>query len=134
MLKSNEGGIAGMPATMGTTTEFRKSTLLCAGENQTALSARRLVLEGIVMVGKCANSWCPATRHHHEGKLFRLDIDLGNKAGETEQKTDYVWLCGHCAQEMHPTVDVTGDTVTVKLSRNVPVRVAVTNRFSARVH
>jgi hypothetical protein len=24
------------------------------------------------MVSKCANSWCSAIRHNHEGKLFRL--------------------------------------------------------------
>jgi hypothetical protein len=61
------------------------------------------------MVGKCANSWCPTTRHHHEGKLFRLDIDLGNKAGGDERRTEYIWLCAPCAQVMHPKVEVTGN-------------------------
>ena len=74
------------------------------------------------MVGKCANSWCPTTRHHHEGRLFRLDIELGNTAGGTEQKTAYVWLCAKCAEAMVPTIEVAGDTVTVRLSKNIPVR------------
>ncbi len=72
------------------------------------------------MVAKCANSWCHTTRHHDAGKLFRLDINLGNKAGGKERKTEYIWLCARCAQEMHPKVEVTGDTVTVRLSKNAP--------------
>jgi hypothetical protein len=86
------------------------------------------------MVGKCANIWCPTPHYHHEGKLFRIDIDLGNAAGETKQETDYVWLCGGCAQKMHPTVNVTGDTVTVRLSKNDPMRVADANALAARVN
>lgn len=85
------------------------------------------------MVGKCANSWCPTTRHHHEGKLFRLDINLGNKVGGTERKTEYVWLCSQCALEMHPKVVVHGDTVRLLLTKNLP---AVTDAatLSARVN
>jgi CheY-like chemotaxis protein len=45
MLKSNKGGIAGMPAKMEATTESRKPTLLCVDDNQTALHLRKLVLE-----------------------------------------------------------------------------------------
>ena len=48
------------------------------------------------MVSKCANSWCSAIRHNHEGKLFRLDIDLENMAGGDERKTEYIWLCACC--------------------------------------
>ncbi len=70
------------------------------------------------MVSKCANSWCLTTRHRHEGKLFRLDIDLGNMAGKDERKTEYIWLCTPCAQVMHPKVDVIGDTVTLRLTKN----------------
>lgn len=70
------------------------------------------------MAAKCANRWCPATRHHDEGKLFRLDLDLGSKAGRSERKTEYLWLCPACAQHMHPRVEVRGNTVTVRLSRN----------------
>ena len=70
------------------------------------------------MAGKCANNWCPTTRLHHEGKLFRL-IDLGNQAGGHERKTEYIWLCAECAELMHPKVDVIGDTVTLRLTRNV---------------
>ncbi len=72
------------------------------------------------MVAKCANSWCHTTRHHDAGKLFRLDINLGNKAGGKERMTEYIWLCARCAQQMHPRVEVIGDTVTVRLSKNVP--------------
>jgi hypothetical protein len=86
------------------------------------------------MVGKCANSWCFATRHDHEGKLFRLDIKLGNKAGETERKTEYIWLCAHCAQVMHPKVDVIGDTVTLRLAKNDPIPLADAATSSARVN
>jgi hypothetical protein len=74
------------------------------------------------MVSKCANSWCPTTRRRHEGKLFRLDIDLGNMAGKNERKTEYIWLCSPCAQVMHPKVVVSGDTVTLGLVRNPPMQ------------
>lgn len=60
------------------------------------------------MDSKCANSWCSATRRDHEGKLFRLDIDLGNKGADT----------------MHPKVEVTGNTVTLRLLKNEPMQVA----------
>ncbi len=74
------------------------------------------------MPDKCANNWCPTTRHHQEGKLFRLDIDIGNKTGGDEQKTEYVWLCAQCALEMHPKVVITGDTISLRLAKN-PERV-----------
>lgn len=86
------------------------------------------------MVGKCANSWCPTTRHRHEGKLFRLDIDLGNKAGGDERKTEYLWLCSTCAEVMHPRVYVTGDTIQVRLSKNVPAQVADADALPLRIH
>lgn len=76
------------------------------------------------MPGKCANRCCLTPRRQHEGKLFRLDIDLGNKAGADERKTTYIWLCASCAQEMHPKVEVNGDTVKLLLSKNDPVWVA----------
>src|ERR1700694_1515412 len=69
--------------------------------------------QDVVMVAKCANNWCHTTRHHDGGKMFRLDINLGNKAGGKERMTEYIWLCARCAQEMHPKVEVAGDTVTV---------------------
>ena len=86
------------------------------------------------MVGKCANSWCSTTRHHHEGKLFRLDINLGNMAGKDERKTKYIWLCAPCAQVMHPKVEVNGDTVTLRLTKNDPMGEAGTDTSSARVN
>jgi hypothetical protein len=73
------------------------------------------------MARKCANSWCPTSPHHRDGKLFRLDLDLGNKAGGNEQITEYIWLCAPCAQHMRPKVEVTGDTVTVRLSKIAPI-------------
>ncbi len=69
------------------------------------------------MVHKCANAWCPTTRQSHEGKLFRLDLDLGNKAGGSEYKTEYVWLCARCACLMRPKVEVAGNTVTLRLTK-----------------
>lgn len=86
------------------------------------------------MVSKCVNSWCPTPRHQHEGKLFRLDIDLGNKAGGNELKTEYIWLCASCALKMHPEVEVTGDTVKLRLSKNVPIQVANTSASPGRVN
>jgi hypothetical protein len=76
----------------------------------------------VVMVRKCANSWCSATHHDDEGKLFRLDIDLGNKAGADEHKTEYIWLCAPCANKMHPKLEVNGDTVILRLTKNEPMR------------
>ena len=63
------------------------------------------------MVGKCANKCCLTPRHPNEGKVFRLDIDLGNKAGGSEHKTAYIWLCASCAKKMHPKVQVIGNTI-----------------------
>jgi hypothetical protein len=83
------------------------------------------------MVEKCANNWCPTTRHHHAGKLFRLDIDLGSKAGGHVIKTEYIWLCASCAQQMHPKVVVTGDTVRVLLSKNESIHAADTAAAAA---
>jgi hypothetical protein len=70
------------------------------------------------MAMKCANRCCPAIRQGDEGKLYRLDLELGSKAGGTECKTDYLWLCDECAQRIHPRIDVCGDTVTVRLTSN----------------
>jgi hypothetical protein len=86
------------------------------------------------MVGKCANSWCPTTRHNHDGTLFRLDIDLGSKAGKNERRTEYIWLCACCAQVMHPKVEVNGDTIKVLLSKNDPMRGADIGASSARIN
>ncbi len=86
------------------------------------------------MAEKCANNWCPTTRLHHEGKLFRLDIDLGNKAGKDERKTEYLWLCTPCAQVMHPKVEVTGDSVILRLTKKNAVPMAGAAASSARVN
>jgi hypothetical protein len=85
------------------------------------------------MPDKCANNWCPTTRHHQEGKLFRLDIDLGNKAGGEERKTEYVWLCALCALEMHPKVVIDGDTISLRLAKN-PARAGTITTSSKHVN
>jgi hypothetical protein len=86
------------------------------------------------MVSKCANNWCLTPRQGHEGKLFRLDIDLGNMSGGNERKTEYIWLCACCVLKMHPYVVVTGNTVTVRLSKNETLGVEGINRSSAHVN
>ena len=86
------------------------------------------------MVGKCANSRCFTTRHHQEGKQFRLDIALGNKAGGNELKTEYIWLCAKCALEMHPQVEVTGNSVILRLTKNDVVPMADAAASSVRVN
>jgi hypothetical protein len=85
------------------------------------------------MVGKCANNWCPTTRNH-QGKLFRLDIVVGNRAGGKERKTEYIWLCAPCADKLHPEVDVLGNTVTLRLTKKDPVRAVEANVVSERVN
>ncbi len=65
--------------------------------------------------GKCANNSCPARHTAREGKLFRLDLDIGNTAGEIQHETTYIWLCSRCAARMIPKVSVTGNTVFVRL-------------------
>ena len=85
------------------------------------------------MAARCANGLCSAPRDQHEGKLFRVDIDLGNAAGETQKKTAYVWLCARCAQELIPKIEVAGDTITVRLAKS-PRRVSSANPYMARVN
>ena len=86
------------------------------------------------MIRKCANNWCLTPPDYHEGKLFRLDIDLGNRAGGDERKTEYIWLCACCVLRMHPTVMVTGDTVTVRLTKNDPTSEMGTEPSPERVN
>lgn len=73
------------------------------------------------MAVKCANRCCTAARKGDEGKMFRLDLDLGLKSGGGERRTEYMWLCSDCAQRMHPRVAISGDTVQVRLSMNAPM-------------
>ena len=86
------------------------------------------------MVSKCANNWCSTTRRNHEGKMFRLDIDLGSLTGGNERKTEYIWLCVSCAQIMHPEVEVTEDSVLLRLTKNLPMLVADAPLVSAQVN
>ena len=86
------------------------------------------------MVGKCANGWCSTTRQHREGKLFRLDIDLGSTTGGNERKTEYIWLCASCSQIMHPEVEVTENSVLLRLTKNLPMLVADAPLVAAQVN
>ena len=86
------------------------------------------------MVSKCANNWCSTTRRSHEGKMFRLDIDLGSMTGADEHKTAYIWLCASCAEIMHPEVEVTADSVLLKLRSNLPMLVADAPAVAAAVN
>jgi hypothetical protein len=86
---------------------------------------------------KCANRWCRATRDDDEGKLFRFDLDLGNRAGGNELITEYIWLCTRCAELMHPKVEVSGDTVTLRLTNNLSANlpaVTATDASAAWIH
>jgi hypothetical protein len=71
----------------------------------------------VLMVEKCANSWCSATQQNHQGKLFRVEIDVASTNGHTRQETTDLWLCARCAAEMNVKVEVAGDTVRVRLSK-----------------
>ena len=83
---------------------------------------------------KCANSSCSAVCHHDEGKLFRLDINVGNLAGDSQCKTIYVWLCSRCASQLNPEVKVAGDTVTVRLAAIKRARVQSRCSYSSMVN
>jgi hypothetical protein len=73
------------------------------------------------MAGRCANRACSVSRpHSHQGKLFRVDVNVANYKGEQRWKTMYLWLCARCAREMHPKVEVTGDRVQVRLGKIEP--------------
>lgn len=81
------------------------------------------------MVGRCANDLCATPRKQSEGKMFRVDLDLGNSAGQSEQKTAYLWLCPRCAATLIPKIEVAGQTVTVRLSR-IPCAPPTESAFS----
>jgi len=70
------------------------------------------------MVETCANRCCATVRRSTQGKLFRLDIDLGSRSGADERMTEYIWLCASCAKLMHPKVEVTAESVILRLTRN----------------
>lgn len=72
------------------------------------------------MVGKCANAWCSASRQPDGGKLFSVEINLSNQAGEQQRRTVFLWLCARCAREMSPRVDVCDNKVSVRLAAITP--------------
>ena len=74
------------------------------------------MLNKAVIAGKCVNHACSASfQGHDEGKLFRIDIDIGSNSGSDERKTEYIWLCGRCARTLNPSIDVAGNVLTVRL-------------------
>ncbi len=85
------------------------------------------------MVRICANKFC-ANPSHEYGRLFRLDIDIGDKSGGTEHKTEYVFLCDACAQKMRPVVEVVGDAIRVRLARNSPKEITNIDVWSRRAN
>jgi hypothetical protein len=40
------------------------------------------------------------TRYPHDGKLFSVDIEVGDKSGEQQRVTEFFWLCAQCARKM----------------------------------
>lgn len=47
--------------------------------------------------------------------MYRLDIDLGDTSGRNLTKTTYIWLCPRCSSLMTPVVQVSHDTVRLRL-------------------
>ncbi len=68
------------------------------------------------MSGKCVNESCSAVRGQNEGKLFRIDIDIGSNSRGDERKTEYIWLCARCARTLNPKIEVAGNVLKVRLS------------------
>jgi hypothetical protein len=85
------------------------------------------------MFGRCANPACSTSRHPDQGKLFRLDVEIGNTAGMTKIKTAYVWLCDGCARRMNPRIEVAGNTVRVLLAA-LPKPPSLRSSYSASVN
>lgn len=72
---------------------------------------------GCAVLEKCANAQCRVVRSEGEGKLYRLDIDLGSADGPDERRIEYLWLCEHCAKSLHPMVEVADKTIRLRLVR-----------------
>ncbi len=50
------------------------------------------------MLSKCVNPGCTAVfRYLHEGKVFRLERDLGDDSDKHARNFEYFWLCSTCA-------------------------------------
>ncbi len=62
-----------------------------------AWGIRKLELE-VFMLSKCVNPTCSAVfRYLHEGKVFRLERDLGDDSDSHARHFEYFWLCSSCA-------------------------------------
>ncbi len=73
------------------------------------------------MLSKCANSECNAPFHYlREGKLFQIDSrSFRGPQLVTEkknQRVEYFWLCGACAEVMTLTFDRSKGVVAVPQS------------------
>ncbi len=83
------------------------------------------------MVSKCANPSCSAVfRRMGEGRLFRIEFQASlpedarfDPARQTGRRTEYFWLCSHCAAVMTIKVEH-GEVVVSKLSGNSASQVA----------
>jgi len=60
------------------------------------------------MLSKCSNPDCSTLfRYLHEGKLFRIELDVANEATginpeakKPVRRTEFFWLCRECSAEM----------------------------------
>lgn len=55
------------------------------------------------MFAKCANYWCPASRHPEE--LSSMEFQFGERLGGGQTEVVCLWLCTRCCREMRPQVD-----------------------------
>ncbi len=63
-----------------------------------AWGIRKLELE-VLVLSKCVNPECAAIfRYLHEGKVFRLERDIGDDSDRPARNFEYFWLCSSCAR------------------------------------
>jgi hypothetical protein len=86
------------------------------------------------MAARCANPACQAIRHEDEGKLFRIEVELGDKAGTRKLKTGSLWLCRRCVRKMNPKIEVAGNIVRVLLAAIPAVPAPVARVFRTPVN
>lgn len=86
------------------------------------------VMGGTDMDSKCVNYWCSPS--YHEGKLIRVEFELGGPVGERQLKTMPLWLCARCARDMTPASEVAANT-TAKMRLSHEDRMQVLGGRSA---
>ena len=82
------------------------------------------------MAEKCANHWCQTVRQKDDGTLYRFDMAIGSSFRSTENKTEFVWLCDHCAQTLRPKVEVRDRTVTLRLVKRPAAKSGLPRPFA----